>query len=124
MSLSNTYETTTLNWLFNGSAVTRPTSWTIGVFTVAPTDSTAGTEVTGGSYARQSIAFTVSNPTATNTAAVEWPAATADWGTIVACAVFDQSGVMIAYAALTTSKTINTGDVLRLPASSLTFTLN
>lgn len=124
MSLSNTYETTTLNWLFTASAATRPTSWTIGVFTVAPTDSTAGTEVTGGSYARQSIAFTVSNPTATNTAAVEWPAATADWGTIVACAVFDQSGVMIAYAALTTSKTVNTGDVLRLPASSLTFTLN
>lgn len=124
MSLSNTYETTTLNWLFTGTAATRPTSWTIGVFTVAPTDSTAGTEVTGGSYARQSIAFTVTNPTATNTAAVEWPAATADWGTIVACAVFDQSSVMIAYASLTTSKTISNGDVLRLPASSLTFTLN
>lgn len=124
MSLSDTYETTTLNWLFTANTATRPTSWTIGVFTVAPTDSTAGTEVSGGSYARQSIAFTVTNPTATNTSAVEWPAATADWGTIVACAVFDQSSVMIAYASLTTSKTISNGDVLRLPASSLTFTLN
>lgn len=124
MSLTNTYETTTLTWLFTGNAATRPTSWTIGAFTVAPGEAGGGTEVTGGSYARQSISFSVSGNAATNSAAVEWPAATADWGTIVACAVFDNSGTMLAYANLTASKSILSGDVLRLPVSSLTFTLN
>lgn len=124
MSFTDTYETNVLNWVFTSSAVTRPTSWTIGLFTVAPGEAGGGTEVTGGGYARQSVTMSVSGANATNASQIDWPTATANWGTIVACAVFDQSGTMLSYASLTASKTINSGDVLRLPASSLTFTLN
>lgn len=126
MSFSNTYETNVLTWTFTNSAVTRPTSWYLGLFTVAPGEGGGGTEVSGGSYARQAVTFSVSGDTATNTAAIEFPVATADWGTITHVAVFDAStgGDQIAYAALSTSKTIATGDVLRVPAGDLDVTLD
>lgn len=126
MSLSDTFETTTLNWLFTTGAVTRPTAWYIALYTVAPTDSTAGTEVTGGSYARQAVTMSVTGDTASNTAAVEWPEATASWGTVVAAAIMDAStsGNIIAYGALTANKTISSGDVFRFPAGAFDVTLN
>lgn len=126
MSLSDTFETTTLNWLFTAGAVTRPTAWYIALYTVAPTDSTAGTEVTGGSYARQAVSMSVTGDTASNTASVEWPEATASWGTVVAAAVMTAStgGTIIAYGALTASKDISSGDVFRFPAGAFDVTLN
>ena len=126
MSLSDTYETTTLNWLFTTDAVTRPTTWFIALFTVAPTDSTSGTEVSGGSYARQAVTMLVTGDTASNTATIDWPAATASWGTVVAAAIMDAStgGNIITYGTLTTSKTISSGDVFRFPAGDFDVTLN
>lgn len=126
MSLSDTFETTTLKWLLTADAVTRPTAWYIGLFTAAPSDAGGGTEVSGGSYARKSVAFTVSGNLATNSAAVEFDVATADWGTITDIAVFDavSGGNMIAYATLTASKTIANGDVLRIPLNDLDITMD
>ena len=126
MSLSDTFETTTLKWLLTADAVTRPTAWYIGLFTVAPSDAGGGTEVSGGSYARKSVAFTVSGNLATNSAAVEFDVATADWGIITSVAVFDavSGGNMIAYATLTASKTISNGDVLRVSANDLDITMD
>jgi hypothetical protein len=126
MSFSNTYETNVLTWTFTNSAVTRPTAWYLGLFTAAPGEAGGGTEVSGGAYAREAVTFSVSGDTATNTAAIEFPVATANWGTITHVAVFDAStgGTQIAYAALTTSKTISTGDVLRVPAGDLDITLD
>ena len=126
MSLSDTFETTTLKWLLTADAVTRPTAWYIGLFTAAPSDAGGGTEVSGGSYARKSVAFTVSGNLATNSAAVEFDVATADWGIITSVAVFDavSGGNMIAYATLTASKTIANGDVLRIPLNELDITMD
>jgi hypothetical protein len=36
-------------------------TWYVGLLTAAPTDSTTGTEVTGGSYARQAIVSSLAN---------------------------------------------------------------
>ena len=126
MSFSNTYETTVLQWTFTNGAVTRPTAWYIGLFTAAPGEAGGGTEVSGGSYVRKAVTFTVSGNLATNSAAVEFDVATATWGTITHVAVFDAvtGGNQIAYAALTASKTIDTGDVLRVPAGDLDITLD
>lgn len=126
MSFSNTYETNVLTWTFTTNSVTRPTAWYLGLFTAAPGEAGGGTEVSGGSYARKAVTFTVSGNLATNSAAVEFDVATADWGTITHVAVFDAStgGNQIAYAALTTSKTIATGDVLRVPTGDLDITLD
>lgn len=126
MSLSNTFETRVLTWLFTGDAVTRPSSLYVALFTSNPAEDASGTEVSGGAYARQSVTFTVSGNTASNTAAIEFPTATASYGTVTHVGVFDASsaGNLIAYAALTTSKAIDTGDVMRIPASDLDVTMD
>ena len=126
MSLSNTFETHTLNYLFTATSVTRPTAWYVALFTSNPDEDASGTEVSGGAYARQSVAFTVSGNTASNSAAIEFPTATASYGTVTHIGVFDASsaGNLIAYAALTTSKAIDTGDVMRINSSDLDVTMD
>jgi hypothetical protein len=126
MSFSNTFETRVLTWVFTNSSATRPTAWFVALYTGAPNDAGGGTEVSGGAYARQAVTFSVSGDTATNSGAIEYPTATAGYGTVTHVGIFDAStgGNLIAYAALTASKTIDTGDVLRLPAGDLDVTLD
>ena len=128
-SFSDYTENLLLTWLLTTSSATRPTAWFVGLFTAAPSDTGGGTEVSGSGYARvatgtMSISGTAT--TASNAAAIEFAAASGgNWGTITHAAIFDASsgGNMLAWAALTTSRTINDGDVFRIPASSLTVTL-
>ena len=128
MSFSNTYETNVLTWAFTATSVTRPTAWYLALFTTNPAEDASGTEVSasGTAYARQSASFTVSGNTASNSAAIEFPTATATYGTVTHVGVYDAltGGNLIAYAALTTSKAIDTGDVLRLPLGELNVTLD
>ena len=128
MSFSNTTETLVLNWLLTAGSATRPTAWYLALFTSNPDEDGSGTEVStsGTAYARQSAAFTVSGNTASNSAAIEFPTATASYGTVSHVGVYDAStgGNLIAYAALSTSKAIDTGDVLRVPAGDLDITLD
>jgi hypothetical protein len=126
MSLTNTFETRVLEWLLTTGSPTRPTAWYLGLFTGAPGEAGGGTELSGDAYVREAVTFTVSGDTATNSGAVEWPVATGNWGTITHVAIFDAltSGNMIAYAALSAAKTIETGDVLRIPATDLDVTLD
>jgi hypothetical protein len=111
--------------VFGGTAYTAPTTLYLGLYTTAPTDTGGGTEVSGNAYARQVAAFTVTNDTASNTSAIEFPTASASWGTIVAVGIFDNltSGNLLAYGNLTASKTIASGDVFRVPAGDLDITL-
>lgn len=126
MSFTNSLETLVLQFAFTAGAVTRPTVWYVGLFTAAPSDTGGGTEVAGGGYVRQAVTLSVSGNLATNGAAVEWPTAGTDWGTITHIAVFDAltGGNMLVYATLTASKTLSTGDVLRIPAGDLDITLD
>lgn len=128
-----------VDWLLRGQAFTPPATTYIGLFTVAPTDSTAGTEVSGGSYARVSVASSLTNWAGTQAAAsttastgtsgttsnngdITFPAATADWGTVVAFGIFDaaSSGNLLIYAALTANRTITTGATASFAAGTLT----
>jgi len=128
-SFSDYTENLLLNWLLTTNSATRPTAWYVGLFTAAPSDTGGGTEVTGNGYARVAtgtISISGTSTTATNAAAIEFAAASGgNWGTITHAAIFDAStsGNMLAWAALTTSRTINDGDVFRIPAGSLTVTL-
>lgn len=111
---------------FSNTAYTSPSTVYVALYTVAPTDSTTGTEVSGGGYARQSASFTTTGNAATNASAIEYPTATGNYGTVVATALLDASsgGNMLAYATLSASKTISTGDVFRIPAGDLDITLD
>ena len=123
MPFSNTYETIVLKYAFNADSVTRPTNWYLGLFT---SDPSSGTEISGNGYTRKAVTFTVTGDTATNSGAVEFPVATASWGTISHVAIFDAAttGNQIAYAALTTSKAIGVDDVLRFPVGEVDVTLS
>jgi hypothetical protein len=124
-AFSNYLENKVLLHVFGGTAYTAPTTLYLALYTVAPSDTGGGTEVSGTSYARQTIAFTVTDDTASNTSAVEFPTAGSTWGTVVAVGIFDNltSGNLLAYGNLTASKTIASGDVFRVPAGDLDITL-
>ena len=84
-------------------------------------------EVTGGAYARQSVAFTNAGtePTvASNTAIVTFPLATANWGNIGWFGIWDAAttGNFRGSGAVTTPKTVNSGDTARFSANALTIT--
>lgn len=126
MSAASDYtENLALTWLLTTSSATRPTAWYLGLFTSATSDAGGGTEVSGGSYARQSVAFTVSTSTASNSATITFPTASASWGTITHVAVYDAStsGNQLFHGAVTTSKTIDSGDTFQVTAGNLTITL-
>jgi hypothetical protein len=128
MSFTNYLENAVMDHVFGSGTFTKPAGRYVALFTAAPGEAGGGTELVGNGYARQSAGFTISgtSPTqGTNTAAIEYPTATASWGTVTHVAVFDAAsgGNMLSYAALSVSKTIGSGDVFRIPASNLTFTL-
>ena len=117
-----------LEHVFGCNAFTAPTTLYVALYTVAPSDTGGGTEVSGGAYARQTGTFTVSgtNPTtASNTAAIEYPTATANYGTVVAVGILDASsgGNLLAYSTLDSSKVVSSGDVFRFNAGDLDITL-
>jgi hypothetical protein len=122
---SDYLENKVVGHVFGGSAYTAPSTLYVALYTSAPSDTGGGTEVSGGAYARQTAAFTVTNDTASNTSAIEYPTATADYGTVVAVGVFDasSSGNLLAYGNLTTSKTVSTGDVFRFNAGAIDITV-
>lgn len=126
MSFTNYLETEILDHVFGGNAYTAPATLYIGLYTAAPSDTGGGTELSGLGYARQSAAFDVTGNTASNSANIEFPAATGDWGTVTHAGIFDAltGGNLIAYATLTSSKVVETGDILRFSTSQLAVTLD
>lgn len=125
---SDYLEDKVLEHVFGGNAYSAPSTLYVALYTVAPTDTGGGTEVSGGAYVRKASTFNVSgtNPTtASNAGAVEYPTATANYGTVVAVGIFDasSSGNLLAYANLTTSKVVSTGDVFRFNTGDLDVTL-
>lgn len=129
MAFSDYLEDKLLKHTFANTAFTTPGTVYLGLFTAAPSDTGGGTEVSGGSYARISCAFSVSgsDPTlCTNSSAAEFATATGTWGSVGWVGVYDasSSGNLLAWAALTASKTVSSGDVFRFDAGDLDITLS
>ena len=128
MSFSNFLETEILDHVFAGAAYTAPTTLYLALFTAAPGEAGGGTEVStsGTAYARETVAFTTTGNTTSNNAAVEYSTATASFGTVTHVGVFDAltAGNLMAYATLSSSKAIDTGDVFRVPTGDLDITLD
>ncbi len=130
------------DFLFRAQTFTPAATLYVALFTTTPTALAAsGTEVSGGSYARQSITSgltqwagtqgatttAVSSGTGTsglqtsNNAAITFPTATAGWGTVNGFAIFDAvtSGNMLYFAPLTTPQTIAVGNIASWAISAL-----
>jgi len=124
--MSNYLETALINGTLRGTSYTAPSTVYLALYTSDPTDADTGTEVSGTSYARQSITFgSPSNGASTNSAAIEFPQAGGSWGTVTHVGIRDAStaGNLLYHTALDASKTIATGDVFRIATGSLSVTL-
>lgn len=138
-SMTDFLENKLLDWLLRAQAIgvtgasagagTGLATAYIGLFTAAPSDTGGGTEVSGGSYARQSItsgltawagtqsagstsASSGTGGTTSNNNVVTFPTPSANWGSITHVGIFDavSSGNLLFWAALTAAKTVNNGD--------------
>jgi hypothetical protein len=119
--------------IFRTGSFTKPTGLWVALFTSAPSDAGGGTEVSGGSYARVSVAPLDANWTAgsstdgvtSNASAITFAAPTANWGTVTHFGLFDAStaGNLLVHGALTASRIINNGDAApSFAAGALTVT--
>ena len=125
--MSNHLENALINATLRGTSFTAPSAVYVALFTSDPTDAGTGTECSGGGYARQTATFAApSNGATVNSAAVEFPQATANWGTIGWLGLYDAAtgGNLLYHTALTTAKTIDTGDIFRIAAGSLAVSLS
>jgi len=124
---TNYLENKLLDHVLRNVTYTSPTTVYVGLFTTAPDDTGAGTEITGNSYARVSVSVTTASAGAvTSSANVTFPQATGSWGTISHMAIFDAatSGNMLMYTELTTSKVIGNGDIFQISSGNLSVTLD
>lgn len=124
--MSNYLENALINATLRNTSYTSPSVVYLGLYTTDPTDADTGTEVSGGSYARQAITFGApSNGVSTNSAAIEFPQATASWGTIGWVGIEDAltGGNLLYHTPLDASKTIASGDIFRIAIGSLSVTL-
>ena len=124
--MSNYLEDALINATLRNTSYTSPTTVYLALYTSDPTDADTGTEVSGGSYARQAITFGApSNGVTTNTAAIEFPQATGTWGTIGWIGIEDAltGGNLLYHSPLDVSKTIASGDIFKIAIGSLSVTL-
>lgn len=131
---SNYLENKVLDYVLTTDATSwRPTTRYLALFTNtsgnAAANLEAGTltdEVGGGSYVRKTVTFAAaSNGTSSTDATVTFDTATGNWGTITHIAVMDAStsGNVLFWGAVTTPKTIETGDTFQVSSGNLTVSL-
>ena len=111
---------------FTGTASTSsPSAVYLALATATFNDDASGTELSGNNYSRRAITFgSASSGSISNNAAVEFPAATGNQGTISHFAIFDaaSSGNMLFHGAFASGKLIESGDILKVAVGSLTIT--
>lgn len=121
LAKSNYLENEILDHILRNSAYTPAATVYLAAYTVAPTDADSGTEVTGGSYARQAITFNAAaSGLVDNSGVITFPTATANWGEVVAYGIRDALTVgNLLYwgwaSTLTYVFTAGTDDVLTIP---------
>ena len=153
--MSNFLENKFIDWFFRAQAIgitgasaaagTGPATLYVGLFTVAPSDTGGGTEVTGNNYARASVTSSMeasgwagtqsagsttassgAGATTSNNGTITFPTPSGLWGTVVAFGIFDEAseGNLLWFGDITPNKTINSGDAITFPAGSLTVTVD
>jgi len=98
----------------------------VALYTAAPSDAGGGTEVSGGSYARQLAGLSApSGGASSNASDITFPTATADWGTVTHVGLFDAStaGNLLMWSALDASKAVGNGDTFKINAGELDVTV-
>ena len=124
-AMSDYLENEILDHILGTGAYTMPSNVYIGLSTGSFSDDNSGTELSGSGYARQAITFAAaSSASAATNATVTFPTATGSWGAVSNWGLFDasSSGNLLIHGAFASSKTIASGDVLRVNSGDLTVT--
>lgn len=127
-ALSDFSEKLVLDWLMTNGSATRPTAWHVALFTVAPSDSGGGTEVSGNGYSRKAVTFAAASTpggTTSNTNALSYTAAGGSWGTVSHIGIFDAAtgGNLLWHGGLIASKAVGDGDTLEFAINSINLTV-
>jgi hypothetical protein len=138
-AMSDFLENKLIDWFFRAQAIgvtgataaagTGPANLYVALFTANPSDTGGGTEVSGGSYARVTVASSLANwagtqsagsttassgtgGTTSNNNAITFPTPSANWGSITGVGIYDATtaGNLLFWGALGTAKTVNNGD--------------
>jgi hypothetical protein len=123
-NLPDLIENQLLDALVGTTAYTVTTPIKLALVTANGSDSAAGTEVAGGSYARQTIAFdAASSGEIENNAAISFTGMPAC--TVVGIEFYDNAGSpkRLAYGALTASRTVTAGDTVQFAIGAITLSL-
>ena len=142
-NLSKYLENNLVDWLMRAQTFTPATTLYVGLSTAACSDTSVGTEVSGGSYARVSVTSSLANWSGTqaagsttastgtagrtsNNGTISFPTPTAGWGTVGWVFIADASsgGNLYVCIPLTASKTINSGDTVSFSANALGLTFD
>lgn len=151
-AMTNFMENRLIDWFFRGQAIgitgataaagTGPANLYYGLLTAAPSDSSGGTEVVGGSYARVGVASSAANMAATdgagstaatsagtngttsNNAAITFPAMPAV--TVTHFGAYDalSGGHLLFFGPLTAPKALSAGEAPSFPISAFTFQID
>lgn len=123
-NLPDTIENALLDALVGTAAWTVTTPVMLRLYTIIGDDSTEGTEVTGGTYTRQTITFNAASGGAiSNSAVINFTLMPAC--TVVGIELWSSDGTpkRLAYGTLGSSKTVAAGDTLQFAASSIVLSL-
>ncbi|MFF0736882.1 hypothetical protein ACFYVK_35375 [Streptomyces chartreusis] len=124
-NLSNTAENRALDWLMGGSPTPPDPDMKVALVTAAGDDATAGTEVVGGSYARQTLTVgAASGGAVSNSADLVFSGMPAC--TIVGWEIWDTAGTPVRwwYGPLDTNRTLLAGDEYRITAGNLDLSIS
>ena len=123
-NLPDAIENQLLDALVGTSAYSVTTPIKLALMTANGSDSAPGTEVTGGSYVRQTIAFdAASSGQIANNAVINFTGMPS--ATVVGIEIYDSAGTpkRLAYGALTANKTTASGDTLQFGSGNITLSL-
>jgi len=124
-AMSDYLENEILDHILGTGAYTMPSAVYVGLSTGSFGDDNSGTELTGNNYARVAATFSAAaSGTTSNSAAIEFAAATGSWGSVSHFGIFDASsaGNLLIHGAFTTAKTIESGDILKISTGDLDIT--
>jgi hypothetical protein len=123
-NLPDTIENELLDALVGTSTYSITGATKLRLMTANGDDASAGTEVTGGSYVAQTIAFdAAASGSISNNASISFTGMPAV--TVVGIEIYDSAGSpkRLAYGALTTSRTVTAGDTVQFASSAITLSL-
>jgi hypothetical protein len=131
-AFSNGLESWLVDHVFGGIPYPPPITVYSALYTTAPTQSGGGVEVIGGGYVRMPVTFAPTGGAVitANNVAVQFPAASAAWGTVVAGGLFndvnDDTGflgaaMLVDPADMITPlpRPIMPGDIFRIPVGNM-----